>query len=93
MKIKAIYKKKEMNPKEFRNFIRKTITEQAKSQKLNERYDDDENLGIYSGEFDPNEFGGEAMRAAMQEQAMKQQQALAEARKNQPAATPPKKKK
>jgi len=67
MKIKAIYKKKEMNPKEFRNFIRKTITEQAKSQKLNERYDDDENLGIYSGEFDPNEFGGEAMRAAMQD--------------------------
>ncbi len=67
MKIKAIYKKKEMNPKEFRNFIRKTITEQAKSQQLNERYDDDENLGIYSGEFDPNEFGGEAMRAAMQD--------------------------
>lgn len=56
-----------MNPKEFRNFIRKTITEQAKSQQLNERYDDDENLGIYSGEFDPNEFGGEAMRAAMQD--------------------------
>lgn len=67
MKIKAIYKKKEMNPKEFRNFIRKTITEQAKSQQLNERYDDDENLGIYSGDFDPNEFGGEAMRAAMQD--------------------------
>lgn len=67
MKIKAIYKKKEMNPKEFRNFVRKTITEQAKSQQLNERYDDDENLGIYSGDFDPNEFGGEAMRAAMQD--------------------------
>jgi hypothetical protein len=55
-----------MDKQEFRKLIRTTLANKAKS--LNENYmDDDDNLGSYSGDFDPNEFGGEAMRAAMQD--------------------------
>lgn len=55
-----------MDKQEFRRLIRTTLANEAKS--LNENYmDDDDNLGSYSGDFDPNEFGGEAMIAAMQD--------------------------
>jgi hypothetical protein len=55
-----------MDQQEFRKLVRKIIIQKSKT--LNERFDDeDDDLGIYSADFDPNEFGGDAMRAAMQD--------------------------
>jgi len=59
-----------MENKEFENIIKNILKESHNQGALNERFDDedeDENLGIYSGNFDADEFSGDAMKAAMQD--------------------------
>ena len=55
-----------MDQQELRKLIRNLMIQ--KSNIIKESFDDeDDDLGIYSGDFDPEEFGGEAMKAAMQD--------------------------
>lgn len=57
---------KKLNTQDFQKLIRESILKEMKSNPIKENFDDDDyNLGSYSGNFDPNEFDGAAMRAAM----------------------------
>ena len=58
MKIKPIYKQKVMdnnlNQQKLRDFVRNLMLQELKSKKIIK--EDDEDLGVYSADFNPEEF-------------------------------------
>lgn len=54
-----------MENKDINNKFRALVRQALQEGKLNEMFDDEEDMGIYGGDFNRDEFKGDAMRAAM----------------------------
>lgn len=73
MKIQPIYKQKtEMDKKisqqDFENLVKKLMIQEMRKSSIKEMEDDEDyDLGMFGGDFNPDEFEGDAMRAAMQD--------------------------
>lgn len=54
-----------MENKDINNKFRALVRQALQEGKLNEMFDDEDDMGIYGGDFNRDEFKGDAMRAAM----------------------------